>query len=99
MESIGKVIASLSAKYENFNLIADFNPTEYDSSVENSCDIYSFKNLIKEPTYFKNSYNPKCINLIITNRSRRFCVIEIGLSDFHKIATTVMRSHFPKLGL
>ena len=34
---------SFSAKYENFNLIADFSATEFDTSVENFCDIYSFK--------------------------------------------------------
>ena len=36
IESIGKFIDSLSAQYENFTLIGDFNATEFDSSVENS---------------------------------------------------------------
>ena len=43
MESIGKLVDSLSAKYENFNLMTDFNATEYEKSVENFCDICSFK--------------------------------------------------------
>ena len=43
MERIGKLVDSLSAKYENFNLITDFNATEYENSVGNFCDICSFK--------------------------------------------------------
>ena len=59
MESIGKVINSLSAKYENFILIGDFNATELDTSAENFCDIYSFKMLIKEATLFQKPTQPK----------------------------------------
>ena len=36
MESIGKVTGSLSAKYEKFNLVADLNSTECDTSGETS---------------------------------------------------------------
>ena len=57
------------------------------------------KNLVKEPTCFKNHINPSCIDLILTNRSRSFqntSVIENGISDFHKMTVTIMRSHYPK---
>ena len=50
MESINKIIDALTVKYENFVLIADLSVAEFDTSVENVCDIYSFRNLIKEPT-------------------------------------------------
>ena len=43
--------------------------------------------------------NPSCINLILTNRPCSFqnsCVIETGLSDFHKIVS-VMKTTFQKL--
>ena len=63
------------------------------------CDIYSFQNLIKEPTCFKNPTNPKCIDLMLTNRHRSFqnlCVIETGLSDFHKLTVTVLRPFLKK---
>ena len=101
MESSGKVADSLYAEYENFILIGDFNATEYDASVENFCDIYSVKNLIKEPTYFKRPHTQKCIDLMMTNRSKSFqnsYVIETGLSNFHKMNVIVLLSHLPKLG-
>ena len=63
------------------------------------CDIYSFQNLIKEPTCFKNPTNPKCIDLMLTNRHRSFqnlCVIETGLSDFHKLTVIVLRPFLKK---
>ena len=31
------------------------------------CDIYSFQHLIKEPKCYKNSNNPKCADLVLTN--------------------------------
>ena len=94
MESIGKVMDSLSTKYKNLILIGEFNATEFDTSAENLYDIYNFKNLI-------NLHNPKCTDLMMTNRSRSFqnsCVIETRLSDFHKMTVTVLRSSLPKLG-
>ena len=58
------------------------------------------KSLIKEPTCYKNPNKPSCIDLILTNKPRSFqhsCVIEIGLSDFHKMTVTVMKTFFEKL--
>ena len=51
MESIGKVLDSLSARYENFILIGDFNAEESDTTIKDFCDIYSFENLIKDATF------------------------------------------------
>ena len=99
MNCMGKAIDSLSSRYENFLLIGDFNAEVSDVSMKEFCDIYSFKNLIKEPTCFKNPANPKCIDLMLTNRHRSFqnsCVIETGLSDFHKMTITVLRALFKK---
>ena len=85
----------------NFILIGDFNAEESDTTIKDFCDIYSFKNLIKDATSFKNSDKPKSIDLMLTNRNGSFqnsCVIDTGLSDFHKITVTVLRSHLNKLG-
>ena len=43
--------------------------------------------------------NPSSIDLILTNKFRSFqnsLTLETGLSDHHKLTTTVMRSFFPK---
>ena len=81
-------------------MIGDFNAPEFDTWVKNFCDIYSFKKLIKEPTYFKHPHNTKCIDLMRANRSRSFlifCVIETRLCDVNKMTATVLRSHLTKL--
>ena len=46
--------------------------------------------IVKEPTCFKNTENPRCIDLIIT------LVIETGLSDFHKMTVTILKTSFAK---
>ena len=99
MNFMGKAIDSLSSRYENLILIRDFNAKVSDMSMKDFCDIYSFKNLIKEPTCFKNPINPKCTNLMFTNRHRSFlnsCLIETGFSNFHKMTVTVLRSFIKK---
>ena len=64
----------------------------------NSCkliaNVYNCKYIIKDKACYKNSHNPSCIDLIITNRPKSFqssVVIETGLSDFHKMSLTVMK--------
>ena len=61
------------------------------------CETYNLKNLIKEPTCYKNAQNPTSIDLILTNRIHSFQhsdVIETGLSDFHKMTVTVPKTNF-----
>ena len=63
-------------------------------------EIYKLRNLIKEPTYFKNPENLTSIDLILTNQPLSFkntYVIETELSDFHKMVLAVMKMHFPKM--
>ena len=62
--------------------------------------VYSLRNLVKQKTCFKNPENPSCIDLILANSPRSFQnsnVFETGLSDFHKLTTTVLKQYFPKL--
>ena len=65
-------------------------------------EIYKFRNLIKEPTCFKNPDNPTCPDVTLTNKPLSFkntYVIETGLSDFHKMTVAVMKMYFPKMKL
>ena len=63
------------------------------------CDMYNLKFLIKKPTCFKNYLNPSSIDVVLTNRFRSFMnsqVIDTGLSDHHKMTITVLRMYVKK---
>ena len=63
------------------------------------CDKYDLRSLIKEPTCHKNPENPSCIDLIFANNPNSFqssCLVETGLSDFHRMTVTVMKTTFKK---
>ena len=99
-ENLGKGIDHYSEKLENFLLLGDFNTVEKDQHVHNFMNGYALKNLMKEPTCFK-SENPRCIYLILTNRYRSFqntTTVETGLSDFHKMVLTVLKTTYQKAG-
>ena len=103
--NLSKNLAFYSFKYENFIAIGDFNAEMTNNYFEEICaSLYNFKNLIKQPTYFKNLENPTRINHILTNHSKNFhssSVFETGLTDFHKLTLTVLKvfhaKHKPKI--
>ena len=54
---------------------------------------------MKEPTCFKNPDHRSCIDLFLTNRPRTFqctTTIETGISDFHKLVVTVLKTFYKK---
>ena len=56
----------------------------------------------KEPTCYKNPYNPSYIDLFLTNRPRTFqctTTIETGISDFHKLVVTASKISIRSKGL
>ena len=60
---------------------------------------HSAKSLVKEPTCFMSLENPSCIDLLLTNSPQSFqntTAVETGLSDFHKMAITVLKTSFQK---
>ena len=79
------------------SLLGDFNVSIDDPHME------SFReSLIKVLTCFTNPENSSCIDLILTNSTysfRKFCVLETGLSDFHKMIVSVMKTTFQELKL
>ena len=97
--SVGEKLNELSLKYENIIILGDFNSEMCEEVMQMFCNTFNFKCLVKEPTCFKSINSPSCIDLILTNRSSCFqntTVIETGLSDFHKLTLTVMKSTFQK---
>ena len=96
--SIGIALNDLCLKYENFFLI-DFNSDTHEDAMSVFCSTYNLKNLVKEPTCFKNVENPSCIDLILINKPLYFQttkVIGTGLSDFHRLTITILKSSFRK---
>ena len=100
LEIISKASDAFSTKCENTILLDDFNVCVDDETMRNFYNPYNLKSLIKQPTCFKNSENPSCNALILTNKPRSFqstCVIETGLSDFHRMTASGLKTHFRKL--
>ena len=63
------------------------------------CETYDLENLITDPTCFKNPDNPSSIDVMLTNRVNSFqnsMTIETGLSDHHKMTTSVLKIYFKK---
>ena len=99
MKNISTGLDQFSATYDNLILLGDFNVEPEEVNMLDFLNIYNLKNLVKQKTCYKNPENPSCIDLILTNSHRSFQntnVFETGLSDFHKMTVSVLKSHFPK---
>ena len=99
LHCIGRGIDFYSSKYDNFVVLGDLNTEVSNSFMEQFCASYNLKSLIKEPTCFKSVDNPSCIDLILTNHPKCFQnsgVYETGISDFHKLTFTVLKTYFQK---
>ena len=99
MSHISKEIDANMNNYENLILIGDFNAVNSDLPLTEFCEMYKLKNLITDPTRYKNPNNPSIINVILTNRKISFQyskTIETGLSDHHKMIITALKSEFKK---
>ena len=97
--NLSKIIDRNSSRYDKYLCIGDFNSETSETALRNFCDLYKLKNLVGEPTCFKNPDNSSCIDLLLTNCSRSFqdtLVIETALSDFHKMNLAVLKMYFTK---
>ena len=99
LNNIGNKLNELCLQYENIIIIGDLNSEICEDPMKVFCSTFNFKNLVNEPTCFKNVDNPSCIDLILTNKASYFqktSVLETGLSDCHKLTVTVMKANFQK---
>ena len=99
-DEIGKGLDFYSSKYESICLIGDFNCEPKENIISGFMDCYNLSNLVKSPTCFKSD-SPRCIDLILTNRKRSFqntVTMHTGLSDFHAMIVTVLKSGYRKKG-
>ena len=99
LKNISKFVDLNIDKYEKFVFIGDFNVINSHPALNDFCDLYNLKNLISEPTCYKNCENPSSIDKILTNCEHFFqhsTTLETGLSDFHKMVITSLKTHHEK---
>ena len=87
------------SRFDKFLLAGDVNVPEDDINIAEFMTDFHAKNLVKEATCFKSINNPSCIDLFITNSYLSFqntTTVATGLSDFHKMTVTVLKTTFPK---
>ena len=99
LKQLGTSLDIYLSKYDNVLLLGDFNSESKEPAMIDFEKNYNLKNLIKEPTCFKNPSNPSSIEVILSNRSKSFFsskAIETGLSDHHKLTITSLKQYFPK---
>ena len=85
----------LYSNNESIILVGDFNSGINDECMYDFCESFNLSSLIRESTCYKNPENPSCIDLFLTNSPYSFQnsgVVETGLSDFHKMIVTVMKT-------
>ena len=86
--------------YDKFLLAGDLNTEATNNFLEDFLFEHNAKNLVKDPTCFKSIDKPSCIDLFLTNSPLSFqntATVTTGLSDFHKLVVTVMKTTFPKM--
>ena len=99
IKELAKGIQIYSNNYDDILLMGDFNAEFSETSFSSFWELYEVKSIINQSTCYKNSTNPLCIDLFLTNSPNNFqklTVVETGLSDFHKLLVTVMKSYSPK---
>ena len=97
---LSKNLDLFTTKYELLLFLSDSNARIEDVSIKTFCSNFNLTSMINKPTCYKNPDKPTCIDLILTNCPGSFqnsCVIETGLSDFHKMIVTVMKASYRKI--
>ena len=82
----------------DFNIDVTKKGIEFDK-LDEFCDLFNLTDLVTSPTCFTKTHK-STIDLILTNKGN--CLqktenTETGLSDFHKLIITFLRSHFSRL--
>ena len=79
--------------------MGDFNMTTSNPILSHFLNTFALLPLNTDPTYFKNSKNPSYIDLLLTNFKPSFMktnIFEAGISDHHKMISTIMKLHFAR---
>ena len=99
LQELAKGIQIYSSNYDDILLMVDFNAEVSENNFSSFCELYEVKSTINQWACYKSLTNPSCIEVFLTNSPNSFqesTVVEAGLSDFHKLIVTVMKSYSPK---
>ena len=99
LETLETNLSHYLSQYDNIILLGDFNCEVTEEVMNTFCNTFCLKSLIRKPTCYKSIINPKCIDLILTNKPRSFqcsTALEVGLSDFHLLTLSVLKTKFRK---
>ena len=95
---IDKALDTYSS-YDNVLLAGDFNVEDDESCLSTLLYQHDLYNLVKVGTCFKNSAKPRSMDLVLTTKNTHFqntVAVCSGLSDFHKLVLTVLKTSFDK---
>ena len=67
LAALGEYLDLCSSNYEKTLMLGDFNVSLKENHMKCFCDNYGLKTLIRKLTCYKNSENPTCIDLMLTN--------------------------------
>ena len=98
-ENVSSALDIYTKFYNKILLIGDFNAEDSEPCLSDFLYKHDCKNLVKDKTCFKNTENPCRIDLILTNSQNSFqntFTVSTGLSDFHKMALTVLKTKIEK---
>ena len=79
--------------------MGDFNANESNPAIETFLNKHKCKNIVKSKACYK-SQEGSCIDLTITSRHslhQFFHAFKIGLSDYHLMVYTMLKSTYTKL--
>ena len=99
INELGKTLNIYLHKNDHILLIGRFNSEISKKLLHDFCNVYNLESLSNTPTCFKNPENPSCIELLLTNSKHNFdetVVLESGLSVFHKLVVSILKSYFKK---
>ena len=94
IQNLSLILDLFKRNYDNVTLIGDFHHSSDDVHFKSFQQAYNLTSLIKEATFFQSS-DPSCIDLIITNQKNMYELsntFETGISDHHKLISTVAKS-------
>ena len=97
MNKLNLALIFFSPIYENLFLLGDFNLSTENPNLKNFMCSFDLESLINSPTCYKST-NPSCIDLILTKKNHfmKPAAFETGLSNHHKLITTVLRKTISK---